>query len=384
MSSSRAQIAVGAGLNILQDLSNGSNIPGLQPLVSIAVRIHTSAQGARKNRKEAAEFATDVHDVVKEIHQMMPTGSSSPTVMETSVAKLERALEDAARSLDKIVDQPRLCRFFNQQDDKDELAKHRTKILEAKIQFLFSARIAEELDEYPVFREADLRLEQCLNPTSAGYKRQIAFLVPHQREVLVRRYHKKHDFMKDLEDLSQMRHPNLPFLGASTYMASRPFIVLENNDSRPANELIRSLLSGPRAEIQELAVDIMTDVLEVIQQLREHEIPVSELQMQWIQYNGRKVILNVDLPAKKVAPPRKNVSLGYTGTPSPGRLTWKSLGQFMSQAMQWSSLLDDVAAREGLVLENIFGFPDYIWPGQPPPLMDDDSIRSDDHMAVPQ
>ncbi|KAJ7017008.1 hypothetical protein C8F04DRAFT_1406345 [Mycena alexandri] len=42
--SSRPKILVAGALSILQDLSNGSNIPALQPLVSVAVRIYTSAE----------------------------------------------------------------------------------------------------------------------------------------------------------------------------------------------------------------------------------------------------------------------------------------------------------------------------------------------------
>lgn len=42
--SSGPKILVTGALNILQDLSNGSNIPALQPLVSVAVRIYTSAE----------------------------------------------------------------------------------------------------------------------------------------------------------------------------------------------------------------------------------------------------------------------------------------------------------------------------------------------------
>lgn len=44
MSRSDGHIFIGGALNIIQDLSDGSNLPFLRPLANLAVRIHTSAE----------------------------------------------------------------------------------------------------------------------------------------------------------------------------------------------------------------------------------------------------------------------------------------------------------------------------------------------------
>ncbi|KAJ7849371.1 hypothetical protein B0H14DRAFT_869457 [Mycena olivaceomarginata] len=138
MSSSGAHILAVGALNTLQDLSSGSSIPFLQPLVNIAVRIHGSAQGARKNRKEAEELVKIVCLSLRHIWQAFPTTqSSSPSdEHEESIAEFQRILNDIAACLERISQQNRWRRFLNQQDDKEELSKYQSKISLAMIQFL--------------------------------------------------------------------------------------------------------------------------------------------------------------------------------------------------------------------------------------------------------
>ncbi|KAJ7847120.1 hypothetical protein B0H14DRAFT_2583764 [Mycena olivaceomarginata] len=139
--SSGPQILIAGALNFLQDLSNGSNIPALQPLMSVAVRIYTSAE----------------------------------------------------------------------QEDRQELSHYRTKITEAKLQFLVSLRprllprsksvqVAMEMEKsqtlqreqkYPVFTLVDLELRQTLNQTNPKHTKAVARLVPHQKLVVLRQYHMK-------------------------------------------------------------------------------------------------------------------------------------------------------------------------------------------------
>jgi hypothetical protein len=122
-----------------------------------------------------------------------------------------RALEDVATFVERIAQRNRFWRVLNQQEDRQELSDYRTKITEAKVQFLVSlpppllprsksVQVAMEMaksqtlqreQEYPVFTLADLELRQTLNQTNPKHTRAIARLVPHQKLVILRRYHTK-------------------------------------------------------------------------------------------------------------------------------------------------------------------------------------------------
>ncbi|KAJ7241872.1 hypothetical protein C8J57DRAFT_1329768 [Mycena rebaudengoi] len=90
--SSRPQILLAGALGFLQDLSNGSNIPALQPLVSIAVRVYTSAEGAKSNKKKAKVLAQDVRNAIKEILHVYPVGPlfSTQNLHEDSIRQFQR------------------------------------------------------------------------------------------------------------------------------------------------------------------------------------------------------------------------------------------------------------------------------------------------------
>ncbi|KAJ7687964.1 hypothetical protein B0H17DRAFT_1069357 [Mycena rosella] len=233
------------------------------------------------------------------------------------------------------------------------------RILEAKIEFMLSLTIAKHSEEYPVFVEADVYALERLNPT-ASYTMDIARLLPLQTEVIVRRYQSKHDFSKDIKELSTLRHPNLPFLGASTFMAAHPFIVLESKDYLPANKaVILSLQSDSRQIAQKKVIEIICDLLEGMNHLQTNNRALSglETQMSEIQYNGRKVILNVELPPR--VPPRKPLSFTLPPPAAPGeRLNPAS---FLKNLFAASNLFLgdlDLTTTENDVLQNIMTFPD--------------------------
>lgn len=182
--------------------------------------------------------------------------------------------------MERIAQRNRFWRFLNEQEDRQELSDYRTKITEAKLQFLVSLpprllprsksiQVATEMaksqtlqreQKYPVFSLADLELQQMLNSTNRKHTRAVARLVPHRKRVLVRQYQTKsvshkqqcwlfehslqgQDFVQDIEALMRLRyevpstrldvdrnldrHPNLPFLGASSLISPAPFIVME-------------------------------------------------------------------------------------------------------------------------------------------------------------
>ncbi|KAJ6479949.1 hypothetical protein C8R47DRAFT_1285280 [Mycena vitilis] len=288
MTSSKSRI-IGGALNILHDVSNGSNIPGFEPVVNLA--------GAKRNKLESRELACDVHDTVKQILRVFPTLSNDATLVapglyDDGLRKFQQTLERVAAIVERIGQQSRLGRFLNQHDDKEELLRCGKKIMDAKVQFLLLAELAKsdarQREQYPVFVEADLDLLEVLSPANkAVYTREIARLVPHRKEVVVRRYRNRKRFLEDIEHLSRFRHPNFAFLGASTMMCVSPFVVMEHMVYRPAQEGIENLYQGSPRILQQTALAIVTDVFDSTTWLNGEK-------MTSIQYTGRKVILNID------------------------------------------------------------------------------------------
>ncbi|KAJ7434103.1 hypothetical protein B0H11DRAFT_2258720 [Mycena galericulata] len=90
--SSRPHVLLGGALTLLQDLSDGSNIPALQPLVNVATRIYTSAEGAKQNKRKAKELADEVCKSVKQILNVYPAAPSSSILdpHDDSVRELQR------------------------------------------------------------------------------------------------------------------------------------------------------------------------------------------------------------------------------------------------------------------------------------------------------
>ncbi|KAJ7684190.1 hypothetical protein DFH06DRAFT_1431 [Mycena polygramma] len=325
MTSSKSRI-IGGALNLLHDVSNGSNIPGFEPVVNLAVRIYTSAEGAKRNKLESKELACDVHDTVKQILRVFPTLSNdatleTPGLYADGLVKFQRTLERVAAIVERIGQQSRLRRFLNQHDDEEELLRCGKKIMDAKVQFLLLAELAKsdalQRERYPVFAEADLDLLEVLSPTSTVYTKEIARLVPHRKEVVVRRYRNKLRFLEDIEHLSRFRHPNFAFLGASTMMCTSPFVVMEHMVYRPAQEVIENLYHGSPRILQQTALEIVTDVFEGLNHLVERDIPILGFkeQMSSIQYTGRKVILNIDaIPHQPTDSLRTNLGADFHAT----------------------------------------------------------------------
>ncbi|KAJ6499763.1 hypothetical protein DFH09DRAFT_1102927 [Mycena vulgaris] len=75
--SSGPRTLVGGSLKVLQDLSSGSNIPALEPLVNVAVRIYTVAVGTRNNKRRVTELTEDLGNSVKQILQVCPKEANS-------------------------------------------------------------------------------------------------------------------------------------------------------------------------------------------------------------------------------------------------------------------------------------------------------------------
>ncbi|KAJ7843175.1 hypothetical protein B0H13DRAFT_2364872 [Mycena leptocephala] len=173
MSRSDGHIFVGGALNIIQDLSDGSNLPFLRPLANLAVRIHTSAEGAKSNKSEAQQLAKDVYQTVQEILQVFPIVPSPPMTSPFGISKngleqFRRTLEGMAIAAERIAAQNTLRRFLNQQNDKEQLATYQIKLMAAMVQLLLSMNIGElqaRRDEtYPVFTETNLDPQEVLNP----------------------------------------------------------------------------------------------------------------------------------------------------------------------------------------------------------------------------
>ncbi|KAJ7870883.1 hypothetical protein B0H13DRAFT_1044644 [Mycena leptocephala] len=143
-----------------------------------------------------------------------------------------------------------------------------------------------------------------LNPTNSSHTREIARLRVDQKRVLVRRYRSVSKFFEEVDRLMPLRHPNLPFLGASSLMAPVPFIVMELPFHSPVHNVIQGPYGQSRMVLQRTAIKIISGVLEGMNHLRENNFALSNLknEMSSIQYNGDKVILNVDPPKRKPRP----------------------------------------------------------------------------------
>ncbi|KAJ7055853.1 hypothetical protein C8F01DRAFT_447570 [Mycena amicta] len=389
--SSGPHILFAGALSFLQDLANGSNIPALQPLVSIAARIYTSVQAAKSNKKKAKAVAREACNSIKEILDVYPVGSTQ-RLLEDGVREFQRALEDVATCVERMAQRNRFWRFLNQQEDAQELSDCRMTITEARVQFLVAIetakyRILQREQGYPVFTWANLELGLTLNETNPMYTRVIAQLVPHQKAVILRRYHKEYaqNFDQDIESLMSLRHPNLPFLGASSLFAPAPFIVLEPSFHNPVQEVIQGLYrhESPRV-LQRKAIEIITGVLDAMNHLRENNIVLSDLisQISSIQYDGSKVILHAELPRcepRESTPPSPSLAPLELGEPcimgaepqqlctvseshdggSELHLNMELLGKLL-QPFFCSTLFDsvDTCEQENEVLQELFGFPD--------------------------
>ncbi|KAJ7441012.1 hypothetical protein B0H11DRAFT_2096812 [Mycena galericulata] len=371
--SSRPQILVAGALSFLQDLSNGSNIPALQPLVSVVVRIYTSAEAAKRNNKKAKALAQEAR-----YWTSFQWGQASwLTVRISEPLTTRRALED--------------------------LSDYRMKITEAKLQFIVSlppqllphsqsVQVAMEMakvqtlqreQKYPVFTLADLEIKQTLNQTNPRYTRAFARLVPHQKLVILRTYHTKSNFNQDIESLMSLRHPNLPFLGASSLFAPAPFIVMEMSLHSPAQSVIQGLYRKSPKVLQRKSIEI-----DAMNHLRENDIALSDLikQLSSIQYDGSKVILNVELPRCKPRSstpsiarpvrwdrrikgeePKKTLTVSDDGFSKIDDEFWKRLQPIFASLFQMFETFDgewvDIPEQENQVLQ-IFNvaLPSALWP----------------------
>ncbi|KAJ6536982.1 hypothetical protein B0H19DRAFT_380306 [Mycena capillaripes] len=293
--SSGSRTLFGGSLKLLQDLSSGSNIPALEPLVNVAVRIYTAAEGARNNKKRANELAEDVGNSVKQILQVYPKESNSvagctPDLYDEGIGKFQRTLENAVAVLEKIGGRRWISRVLNQQHDAEELVESRARINEAKLEFLVTIQMAKDRTrqrehQYPMFQQADLDVEQMWNSTSRSYTRAIARLVPRGKEVVVRQYNNKSSFIQDIENLIPLRHPNLPFVGASALTAPRPFILMEPVHTS-ARDVIRGLFYESQTVFQRKAIQIIAGVLEGINHLRENEFALLHLKVRRVLRPG--------------------------------------------------------------------------------------------------
>ncbi|KAJ7720519.1 hypothetical protein B0H16DRAFT_383950 [Mycena metata] len=363
MSSGPKALAVGA-LSILQDLSNGSNIPALQPLVSLAVRIYTAAEGAKSNRKKAKVLAQEVCNSIEQIKHIYPAGSSSPGLYQDSIRDFQRVLEDVATFVDKIVQRNRFWRVVNQEEDRQELSDYRTKISEAKLQFLVAMEISKSRtlqreQIYPVFTLADLELRQTLNQANPKHTSAVARLVPHQKLVMLRQYHSKSTFDQDIESLMNTRICHL--------FAPAPFIVTELSIYSPVRDVVKGLYREPPRAFQGKVIQIIRGVLDGMNHLRDNDIELSDLiQLSGIQYDGSKVILNVELPKRKyrstVASPLTNDPLEICAESIRDQGVLKNdytlLAKSSKRSLHSKKAWIDIPGQENEVLQELFGLPE--------------------------
>ncbi|KAJ6549804.1 hypothetical protein B0H19DRAFT_1264712 [Mycena capillaripes] len=129
-------------------------------------------------------------------------------------------------------------------------------------------------ETYPVFTETNLDPQEVLNPATS-HTRELATLLPHRKQVIVQRYDNTQGFLRDIKELSRLRHPNLPFLGGSTLTAPRPLLIVEHMDHPPAHEVLQKLQSNPSNILRRKAIEMITDILEGIYHLRKEKINIS-------------------------------------------------------------------------------------------------------------
>ncbi|KAJ6470908.1 hypothetical protein C8R45DRAFT_1014876 [Mycena sanguinolenta] len=374
--SSGSRVVISGALNLLQDLSNGSNIPALQPLVNVAMRIYTSAEGAKTNKRKAKQLSDEVCNSVNQISKVYPGVPNSMTadLHTEGVIAFQSALEDVAVFVEKIGKRGLFWRFVYQKEDGEELAEYRRKITAAQLQFLVTTELAktqtrQREEQYPVFKLADAEPEQMLNPTNSSHTREIARFRVDQKRVLVRRYMDVSIFFKEIDRLMPLRHPNLPFLGASPLMAPVPFIVMELPFHSPAHEVIQGLYGQSRMVLQRTAIQIISGVLEGMHHLRENKFALSNLknEISSIQYNGDKVILNVDLPKRKPLPKEQPTRASFSIPCETASEHWDptDISDFLTSInhFDFSSFLEsfdreavvDIHEQENEVLQTLFG-----------------------------
>ncbi|KAJ7888368.1 hypothetical protein B0H14DRAFT_3430155 [Mycena olivaceomarginata] len=302
--SSGPHVLVSGALNLLQDLSNGSNIPALQPLVNVAVRIYTSAEGAKTNKRKAKKLAEEVCNSVNQISKVYPRVPNSVTadLYAEGVIAFQRALEDVAAFVEKIGKRGLFWRFVYQKEDGEELGEYRTKITTAQLQFLAS----------------ELAVSRRITADGAGA---------------------------------------LYCDGTTLTFHS------------PAHDVIQGLYGQSRMVLQRTSIQIISGVLEGMNHLRENNFALSNLknEMFSIQYNGDKVILNVDLPKRKPRPKEEPTRASFSVPCEPASEHWDGtdISAFMAaiNAFDVSSILEsidieglvDIHEQENEVLQTLFG-----------------------------
>ncbi|KAJ7441343.1 hypothetical protein B0H11DRAFT_2332045 [Mycena galericulata] len=182
--------------------------------------------------------------------------------------------------------------------------------------------------QYPVFTLADLELQQVLNPMGLGHSRAVARLVPYQKRVLVRRYNNTttSNFQADIERLTPLRYDvtwmrtilvvngtrqTSKFAVPRSILAEDAGAICRDgtgfvlDPSTPVHDVIQGLYGESRRVFQRKAIEIVSGVLEAMHHLRENHISLSTLwdELSSIQYDGSKVIMNVDLPKRQ--PPNR-------------------------------------------------------------------------------
>ncbi|KAJ7017009.1 hypothetical protein C8F04DRAFT_1201174 [Mycena alexandri] len=224
--------------------------------------------------------------------------------------------------------------------------------------------------KYPVFTLADLELSRTLNPTNPKHTRVIARLVPHQKLVMLRQYHSK----STPELAVPWRVP--AFRTGTVYrngagLSFNPAVTGRTADllsamHSPVQKVIKGLYrKSPRA-LQREAIEIITGVLDGMNHLRENGIALADLvnQLSNIQYDGTKVILNVELPkqeARSTDTPSPLPQNPVTWAPPQGSITMKQV--FFPVRDQTLLLIRCI--REGGVLD----ISDNFWRCLQPPVM---------------
>ncbi|KAJ7917076.1 hypothetical protein B0H13DRAFT_2322685 [Mycena leptocephala] len=245
----------------------------------------------------------------------MPNSMTADLYTEGVIA-FQSALEDVAAFVEKIGKRGLFWRFVYQKEDGEELAEYRRKITAAQLQFLVTTELAktqtrQREEQYPVFKLADADPEQMLNPTNSSHTREIARLRVDQKRVLVRRYMNVSKFFEEIDRLMPLRYDALRTSelavsrritadGAGALYCDGATLTFHS----PAHDVIQGLYGQSRMVLQRTAIQIISGVLEGMHHLRENNFALSNLknEMSSIQYNGDKVILNVDLPKRKPRP----------------------------------------------------------------------------------
>ncbi|KAJ7106720.1 hypothetical protein C8R44DRAFT_326377 [Mycena epipterygia] len=147
----------------------------------------------------------------------------------------------------------------------------------------------------------------------------------------------------------------------------------------PARNVVLDLYRKSPRVLQKKAIEIITGVLNAMNHLRENNVALSDLvnQMSGIQYDGRRIILNVDLPKYQ---PRSTVTSSVLPTnpfkhkrdtpqrcwtvTDEGVLEFDSewFGQFVEQYLDEIANWMDIPEQENKILQELFGLPAHPWP----------------------